>query len=570
MKDREKKLNRSAGSTATSIAELRANLPWIIGIRAVLLFTGLNLAEPLGILPNRLGRFEFLPFFNIAITCITLGYLALWWTRRALTLQAYLQIAVDLCLTTLLVTQTRGIESPFLSLYLLLIIYCSLTLGRNGGLVGAALSTILYAGIVVAHHFGIFSPGTSGVSLRYLTFRVTTHALGFFAVAFLGAYLSERLRAVQAQLQEKISSLHQLEKLNEHIAGSIRSGLITTDLEGRVAMFNDMAEELTERDSAAMLGQPIQPIIGERYWKTIRGADMFSHEGPLRFEDWFVLPSGSRRCLGFGVSPLMNQSSQMLGYIISFQDLTAFRRLQEEVRVKDQMAVIGRMAAGIAHEIRNPLTSMRGSVEIMRSRPNLSKTEERLLDIIIRESDRLNKFVEDFLQFARPVRKDRKEIDLASLVQDSVTLLKNSSEVRDKHAVILNLHARKIPIFGNEDQLRQVFWNLAQNGLRAMPAGGTLTIEAYREDDGGGRIVFQDTGIGMSPEERKLLFQPFNSGFRGGIGLGLSISFQIIEDHNGKISFESEKGRGTRVTVTIPSRAPALISNSSTEPRITE
>lgn len=543
-------------STGASLNELRAYLPWIIGVRAALLFTGLNLAEPLGILPSHLGRFEFLPLLNIAIISFTVLYLALWWTARVLLLQVYLQIAVDLGLTTLLVTQTRGIDSPFLSLYLLLIIYCSLTLGRKGGLGSAALSTILYAAIVVGHHVGFFSPGASEASLKYLTFRVTTHALGFFAVAFLGAYLSDRVRAVQAQLQEKISSLHQLKRLHEHVASSIRSGLITTDLKGRIALFNETAEELTEREGEAMIGQPIQPIIGTGVWDAISNTDLFKHEGPLRVEEWYVLPSGSRRCLGFGISPLLDPSSQLLGYIISFQDLTALRRLQQEVRAKDQMAAIGRMAAGIAHEIRNPLTSMRGSVEIMLARPELSPTEKRLLDIIMRESNRLNKFVEEFLQFARPTRHEHKEIDLASLLKDSVTLLKNSAEVREKHAVILNLDERAIPIFGNEDQLRQVFWNLAQNGLRAMPAGGTLTIGASGTGDHGAQVVFQDTGIGMNAEERELLFQPFNSGFRGGIGLGLSISFQIIEDHYGKIAFESEKGKGTRVTVSIPGHPP--------------
>ncbi len=539
------------------LGRLRTYLPWIIGIRAVLLFIGLNLAEPLGILPSRLGRFEFLPFFNIAVTSLTAAYLAFWWSGRAILLQIYLQIGMDLCLTTLLVTQTHGIESPFLSLYLLLIIYCSLTLGRIGGLAVAALITILYAGVVVAQHLGLLLPGTGALGLRYVTFRVTTHALGFFAVAFLGAYLSERLRTVEAQLQEKIYSLHQLQRINEHIASSIRSGLITTDLEGRIALFNETAEELTEREGTAMLGQSIQPLIGESAWAEIKKADLFKHAGPLRFEDWHVLESGARRFLGFGVSPLMDQSSKMLGYIISFQDLTALRRLEEELRVRNQMAAIGRMAAGIAHEIRNPLTSMRGSVEIMRSRPDLSKTDERLLDIIIRESDRLNRFVGDFLQLARPANKDREPVNLASLLQDSVTLLRNSTEVREKHKVVLDLKANDLPILGNENQLRQVFWNLAQNALRAMPGGGTLMIEARRTDEGGGQIVFQDDGIGMDDEELKLLFQPFNSSFPGGIGLGLSISFQIIEDHNGRISVESRKGRGTRVTIHLPEH-PAL------------
>jgi two-component system sensor histidine kinase PilS (NtrC family) len=548
---------------AAELTEAYSYLTWVIGARAVLLFAGLNLAAPLGILPPFIGRYQFLPFFNILITLLTLIYLAFWWSGHLLRLQIYIQISMDLYLATLLVTQTRGIDSPFLSLFLLIIIYCSLMLGRNGGLAGAALSSILYAGVIAGQHMGFLYPAAGDLKLSYVTYRVTTHALGFFAVAFLGAYLSERVSVVQAQLQEKISSLHQLQTINEHIASSIRSGLITTDLEGRIALFNDTAEELTEQEGAAMLGQFVQPMIGDASWAKIKTSDLFQQVGPLRFEDWYAMPSGARRFLGFGVSPLVDQSSRLLGYIISFQDLTELRRLEDEVRVKDRMAAVGRMAAGIAHEIRNPLTSMRGSVEVLRSHPNLSKTETRLLDIIIRESDRLNKFVEEFLQFAHPARKPRVEVDLAALLKDSVTLLRNSPDVRDKHSVVLNLEAQEIPIFGNEDQLRQVFWNLAQNAVRAMPSGGTLTIEARRAEDGGGQVVFQDAGVGMNKDEQNLLFQPFNSGFKGGTGLGLSISFQIIEDHHGRISFDSRKGHGTRVTVSLPSHPVAVLANTN-------
>jgi len=210
------------------------------------------------------------------------------------------------------------------------------------------------------------------------------------------------------------------------------------------------------------------------------------------------------------------------------------------------------MAAGIAHEIRNPLTSMQGSVEILRNRNGLPHTDRRLLDILIRESDRLNKFVEDFLQFARPGKHSKQTVDLAQLLADSTTLLQNNPEVREKHTVVLKLDQQPIPISGSEDQLRQVFWNLAQNALRAMPKGGTLTVSARAAPDGEREVTFEDTGIGMSPEEKEQLFQPFHSGFSGGTGLGLSIVFQIVEDLRGRIAIDSEKGRGTRVTLVFP------------------
>jgi two-component system sensor histidine kinase PilS (NtrC family) len=249
---------------------------------------------------------------------------------------------------------------------------------------------------------------------------------------------------------------------------------------------------------------------------------------------------------------LIDEDQQLLGYIISFQDLTEIKRLEEEVRLKDRMAAIGQMAAGIAHEIRNPLTAMRGSVEILRSHATLPKTDDRLLEILIRESDRLNKFVEDFLYFSRPEKHARHLIDLVPLLKDSVTLLRNSPDIREKHSVVLNTEAQTIPIFGSADQLRQVFWNIAQNAVRAMPNGGELKIGIKKTPEGGGQIVFQDNGVGMSPEEQDQIFQPFNSKFRGGLGLGLTIVFQIMEAHQGKIFFESEKGKGTKVSLLFP------------------
>jgi two-component system, NtrC family, sensor histidine kinase PilS len=529
----------------------------LIVLRAVILFLGLNLAEPLGLLPQRLGIFPFLPFFNILIVVLTLCLLVLRWTRWRFYLQLYIQIAADLCLTTALVANTRGIDSAFISLYLLIIIYCSLTLGRNGGSAAAALSTIFYSAVIVAGWFDGIVPGNASPDWQHPAFRISAHALGFFAVAFLGTNLSQRLRAVQRELQEKILSLQQLQRLNEHIVRSIRSGLITTDLAGTIAVFNVTAGELTEADSATMLGKPVQSLIGDRLWARMISADFFKDARALRHEDWITLSSGVRRYLGFSVSPLVDLRRQLIGYILSFQDLTEIKRLEEEVRLKDRMAAIGQMAAGIAHEIRNPLTAMRGSVEILRARASSpSRQDERLFDILMRESDRLNNFIEDFLHFARPGNYPKMPVDLVSLLRDAMTLLENSPEIRNKHTVVLNLEAQEIYISGNAYQLQQVFWNLSQNAIRAMPGGGTLTVVARKAQDGRGEIQFRDTGVGMTREEMDQLFQPFQSGFAGGTGLGLSMVFNIMEDHHGRISFDSEKNKGTNVTLNFPAGVP--------------
>ncbi len=537
---------------AARTEELGHRLLWLIGARALILFLGVNLARPLGILPERLGSLPFVPLFNTFSVALAFAYLGLWKSGWHPALHLRLQIGVDLLTATTLVACTRGSESPFVSFYLLIIIYCSLTLGRNGGLIGASLSAILYAGILVFAYAG--APAFPGgfTELSTPTFRVAVHALGFFSVAFLGADLSRRLHVMQQELEDKIDSLAQLQRLTEHIVSSIRSGLFTTDLNGTITLFNGTAEELTETSRAAVVDRPLQAVIGDGLWTRIEGADLLHNARPLRHEEWLQLPSGARRFLGYSVSPLLNHQRNLIGYIVSFQDLTEIQRLEEEIRIKDRMAAIGKMAAGIAHEIRNPLAAMRGSVEILRSRLALPATDERLLDIMIRESDRLNRFVEDFLTFAKPAACAHRSLDLVPLLHDAVTLLQNSPQVFNRHVIDLQLGARQIPTLGDADKLRQVFWNLAQNALRAMPAGGTLTIAARSTEEGGSEITFKDSGVGMTEEEQAQIFNPFHSGFSGGTGLGLSIIFQIVEDHRGSIRFDSEKGRGTTVSLSFP------------------
>jgi len=542
--------------------EVHRQILWLIISRAILMFFGLNLADVLELLPPHLGSVPFVSFFNIASVVLTSAYFALWWSRWRPPWQLYLQIGADLWLTTLLVAHTRGIESPFVAFYLLIIIYSSLTLGRNGAMISAGLCAVLYSALISTTQLGIISFGPPRIERETLAFRISFHALGFFAVAFLGTYLSVRLFAVKEQLEEKIDSVKHLEKLNERIVSCIRSGLITTNLRGTITLFNSAAEEITEKKSSEVLQTPVQFVIGEDLWSKIHSVDPLKDLRPLRHEFWLTKPDGEKRFLGFSVSPLMGKEGEdrLLGYIIAFQDLTEIKSLGEEIRLKEKMAAIGRMAAGIAHEIRNPLTSIRGSAEVLRSRLTLQERDARLMDIMLRESDRLNKFVEDFLCLARPGKQPKHSVELVSLLRDTSTLLENNPEVRKMHSVILRSEPSEITIHGNADQLKQVFWNLSQNALRAMPEGGTLTIQITTAQDGGARITFQDTGIGMTPEEKENLFQPFHSGFKTGSGLGLSIVFQIMDDHKGRISYESEKGRGTTVNLYLPPQEPAFKS----------
>jgi len=546
---------RYSGNPQHRQADLDQSLIELVVARAVILFVGINLSDRLGLLADQVAGIPLMLFFNTLAVLLTILYLAWWRSRKARLAHLYCQIAVDFALTTLLVASARGIDGPFVSLYLLIIIYCCLTLGKNGGMLGAAVSAFCYSGVVVAMRLRVVDGQAPSSDISQEIFKICFHVLGFGAVAYLGVYLHQRLRAMERVLQEKNDSLAQLRRLNEHIVSSIRSGLVTTDMDGRIAVFNTAAGELTGREEKDVLGTLIQRIIGDKFWQLVRETDLSKNIQPLRHEEWIQRPDGATRYLGFSVSPLLDPNQVQLGYVISFQDLSEIIRLEKEVRLRERMAAVGRMAAGIAHEIRNPLTAMRGSAEILRVHANLPEKDERLLGILIRESDRLNSFIEDFLEFARPRPRQKTALDLVPLLRDAVTLLKNSPECAGKYDVVLESDVPDLFIRGNADHIRQVFWNVTQNAMRAMPDGGRLAIGVGQSPAGQGIVTFTDTGIGMSRDEIDQMFQPFHSGFSKGIGLGLSIIFQIMEDHRGWIEFDSEKGKGTKVTLSFPLEA---------------
>jgi two-component system sensor histidine kinase PilS (NtrC family) len=242
--------------------------------------------------------------------------------------------------------------------------------------------------------------------------------------------------------------------------------------------------------------------------------------------------------------------------VITFQDLTQIRALEETSRRQDRLAAIGRMAASIAHEIRNPLAAMRGSIQMLRADMQGDSSETELMEIILRESDRLNRIISDFLSYARPRSIIQSKIDVGELLRQTFTLLRHSSEVNERQILNEGVPARPILINADSEQLRQVFWNLARNALQAMPSGGVLQAGLQKNSNDRLLITFSDTGRGMSPEQVEHLFEPFSS-TTGGTGLGLSIVYQIIRDHGGTINVRSREGQGTTITIELPGETGA-------------
>jgi two-component system sensor histidine kinase PilS (NtrC family) len=259
--------------------------------------------------------------------------------------------------------------------------------------------------------------------------------------------------------------------------------------------------------------------------------------------------------LGLSAAPLpLPHGGQ--GFVFTFQDVTDIKRFERNARLQQRLAAVGEMAAGIAHEIRNPLASMSGSMQMLRQELPLSTDQAQLLDIVLKESDRLNDTIKSFLAYARPQRPQPRRLDLRLLVEETAVLLRNSPEVGERHRLDVQSPSTPVPFDGDEGQVRQIIWNLATNGLRAMPAGGRLGLVTCLDTlpDGGSSAVLevQDGGTGIPAEEIEHIFQPFRGSFGKGTGLGLAIVHRIVTDSNGRIDVSSTPGEGTTFRVAFP------------------
>jgi two-component system sensor histidine kinase PilS (NtrC family) len=248
------------------------------------------------------------------------------------------------------------------------------------------------------------------------------------------------------------------------------------------------------------------------------------------------------------------------GLLFTFQDVTKIKKLERDSAIQQRLAAVGEMAAGIAHEIRNPLASMSGSIQILRQELPLSREQEQLMDIVLRESERLNTTIRSFLAYARPQRFQIARFDLRRALNDTALLLRNSSELGDGHEILVDLPESELWCEADEGQIKQIIWNLATNGLRAMPGGGSLWLIGARDGTSDGVVItVRDAGVGIADGEIDALFQPFHGTFAKGSGLGLAIVHRIVTDYNGEIQVSSKLGSGTSVAVRLPAGAAVTV-----------
>ncbi len=541
--------------------ELRRQLDWLMTFRVVISVTLLVCTFAIELLYRPLLPLN--PFY-LLLGCtflMTIGHAVLSRSLRSVTPQVYAQLIGDLAIVTGFVYLTGGADSPFSFLYLLSIIVGSILLVRRGGFAMAGCSWIMYAGMVLLIHRGVLPRYPEGayehgeVATVRVLYSLVAHMVSFFAVAYLASYLTEGLRRTGKELEMRRDDLAQLRAYNDDIIDSMNSGLLTTDWEGVITFANRAAAEITGHPVGDLGRRNILEVLGQERPFLWRIRTALEREKRYRFELDYAGARGRDLFLGCTVSVLRERGGAPLGMIFIFQDLTEIRALEEEVALKKRMAALGEMAAGVAHELRNPMASISGSVQVLKRDLRPRGEAADLMDIVIKESRRLDQIIRDFLLFAKPGRFQPEEADLVLLLRETLSLLENSEERQARHRVVTQFRPPAIPIVVDVNRMKQVFWNLAKNALKAMPEGGTLTVRASDDGEENVEVTFADTGVGMSEEDIASNFQPFHGSFESGTGLGLAIVYRIIEEHGGRIKIKSRAGAGTEVALHLPRRA---------------
>jgi two-component system, NtrC family, sensor histidine kinase PilS len=470
----------------------------------------------------------------------------------------YLQLVVDVCLITVLVYITGSLRSNYSLLYTLVIIYSVIFLERKGGLIVASASGIFY-GLLLDLEYFQWIPRISSTDFDYhltpeeVFFRILVHMVSFYILAFLASFVVEQEKKTRSLLEEKESAFDQLDLLFRSIIESVDTGVMTINLAGRIKTFNRAAEDITGFSLPEVENKRIEDLFPE-FITSLSEGDVQEHP-KSRMEVVITGKKAKRINVGCSISHLKDKKEKQIGNILIFQDLTEIKKMEDNLEKSKRLALIGEMAAGLAHEMRNPLASIAGSVELLKQGINLEETDNRLMQIILRGKDQLESFVRDFLLLARPIPVKREVVDINDITDDVIENMKLSPFWSNKIKVV-RLFDKKVNAVSNKEHIRQIIHNLLLNAIQAMNDIGTLTIKntIRKLDDKNeyAEINITDNGCGIEENNLQKIFEPFFTNKDKGTGLGLTIVGRLVDGYGGKIKFVSKVDKGTTCTVWLP------------------
>ncbi|MCP3105078.1 ATP-binding protein [Myxococcus sp. K15C18031901] len=456
--------------------------------------------------------------------------------EKAGRMDAWVQVLGDVVIATGLVFLSGGSDSPLTFLYSLAVIGAAVVLDWRGALWAAAVGGVAFAGLVVGVRLSDGAPLGPVLPSRGL-FVLGSNLLALGLIAVLAGYLSRQLSAAGGALVAREADLRRLGRLQQQILSSMPSGLITCDAQGLVTYVNTAARGILQVEDAGTVGQPLESLLP--------GVSALAPRSP-RGELVVGVKGSRRRILGLSVTPLEGDPGALL---IVFQDLTELRRMEEDLERSDRLASLGALSAQLAHELRNPLAAMRGSAQLLAQETPRDGVVQKLTNILVRESDRLARLVEDFLRFARPPEPVRRPVPLDALLAETVDMLRADPLARD---VRVEVSAQeKLTAAVDPDQLRQVLINLVRNGFQAAGPRGSVKV-ALARGEAEAQIRVWDSAGSITQEMMGHLFEPFFTTRDGGTGLGLSTAHSIIRAHGGSIRVRSDPAEGTEFVVGLP------------------
>jgi len=481
-----------------------------------------------------------LSYLIVILYIVTILYALLLVRIKNLVTFAYTQLMLDVVFATVLIYITGGIDSLFSFTLILAVISSSIVLHKKAGYITATVSSLLYGLLINFQFHGLLplTPGDVSEGRSYF-YNIFVHILSLYLTAYLSGYLSSRLEKTEEKLEKKDVDLRDLEFFNRAVVEGLPSGLFTTDTAGNVLIFNRAAGSIT--------GVHKNSIIGERIDSVLPYFTFPFSEGR---KEQIITVGGVQKIIGVGITTLYGVDEQPRGFIGIFQDLTQLKRLEAEMKQREKMATIGELSSNIAHEIRNPLASLKSSIEMLKEDSVTENYKMKLMDIALNEMERLDRIIKDFLTYSRPTPPEFKTFDIHGLLDDIIEILKNAEQNKGRVHIAKNYHGT-VEVSADPQKMRQVFWNLGLNAVEAMPEGGALIIATEDRDEHIG-ITFKDFGQGIQEEYIEKIFFPFFTTKEQGTGLGLAIAYRIIEEHNGRIQVESSPDGGTTFNILLP------------------
>jgi len=473
----------------------------------------------------------------------------------------YAQALCDVLLITALVYATGGIQSIYAVFYTIVIIYSVIFLGRRGGLIIASVSGIVYGGLLDLEYYKIMIPSYATIqnvsfSAGYVFLRIIIYIFSFYLVAILASFVVEQERKTRTLLEEKVTAFDQLDQLHRSIIESIDTGIVTINLLGQIISFNRAATEITGYSLMDVEGLNIVDIFPEYvqlHDKLNRTYDPDSQKN--RVEMTLINKSDKSIILGCSISVLKDSSGKRIGNILVFQDLTEIKKMERHLEMNRCLAFVGEMAAGLAHEMRNPLASITGSIQLLGQTIKLEDTDKRLMQIIMRGKDQLDSFVRDFLLLARPIPEKRESVNVDEIADEILENIKMAHQ-QAQTIKLTKISSGNNRVYANAGQIRQVIQNLILNAVQAVEENGNISLEIRtlkledRKDYA--EIKVTDDGCGIEEKDIKKVFEPFFTNKEKGTGLGLAIVSRIVDGYGGKIAIESKVNHGTSITVWLP------------------